>query len=165
MNALTKTTVALGLLTSAHACYGMTTGTINVTANVAANCTVTQTQDIPFGAYTGVLIQQQFVNRVTLVCTPGSTYYTQLDFGNNSTGGTNRRMTAGGGNFITYQIYSDAGYSQVWGETLNTDTNPVNAAVAAAGPINQDAYGEIVAGQTPAVGNYADQLTATVQFF
>ena len=83
---------------------------------------------------------------------------------NANTGSTDaapiRRLKDGGTDYLSYQLYSDNGYSTVWGNTAGTS-------VAHTGTGTQTAltvYGSIAAGQSVPAGSYSDTVVATVTF-
>ncbi len=66
-----------------------------------------------------------------------------------------------GSNLLNYTLYSNAGRSTVWGQTVGTDTQ---AATATGLPIGYTIYGQIPAQQTVPAGAYADSVTVTVTY-
>lgn len=139
------------------------TAPIDVTATVAAKCTITA-GNLAFGTYDPFLGTPQDQDAtVTVNCTKGTSIDVGLDTGSNggNASGTTRAMTDGA-NFLEYELYTDAGHSAVWGDTKGTDT------VAYSSPGMGDhaitVYGRIPAGQDPGAGAYTDTITATVLF-
>jgi spore coat protein U-like protein len=83
-----------------------------------------------------------------------------------STGGggayASRRMSNGASN-LTYQLYSDAARTMIWGNgTAGTVT--VSAHVANNGAQNNTVYGQIPALQGVRPGAYTDTITVTVTY-
>lgn len=83
-----------------------------------------------------------------------------------STGGggayANRRMSNGASN-LTYQLYSDAAHTMIWGNgTAGTVT--VSAHVPSNGTQNNTVYGQIPALQGVRPGAYTDTITVTVTY-
>jgi len=137
--------------------------TFDVTATIVASCTITA-GDLAFGNYDPLAVANtDATSTVTVTCSNGAGYNVLLD-GGLSTNVAARTMDddATGTEFLGYQLYSDAGRSTVWGETIGTDTVVGTGNGAAQ---NLTVYGRIPAGQTtPSVGAYTDTVTATVDF-
>ncbi|MGI9387260.1 MAG: Csu type fimbrial protein, partial [Methyloligellaceae bacterium] len=110
---------SLGMLAATSAYAATATTTFNVTANIAASCTIAAT-DLNFGAYdpfaAGPL---NATSTVTVTCTNLTPYDVGLDGG----GGTvaARRML-NGASPLNYQLYSEGTFTTIWGDTIGTDT-------------------------------------------
>ena len=98
---------------------------------------------------------------VTVTCTRGALSKVGLNPGSNAQG-TTRRMSQGATEYLTYELYKDAGHSTVWGDTADTALD-VPAAPSQA-PRNFTVYGRVAAAQDAAVGTYTDTVLATVIF-
>lgn len=158
MRNFARTTLVLGLVMSANNTYAMTSQTnFQVTATVVSACSINAT-DLLFGNYSGATIDQ--TNTVTVQCTNGTNWDIALDFGLHAAG-TQRNMD-NGGNALMYQIYSDAGRTQIWADgTGGTSTvNGTGGGTAQA----QLGYGRLPSGQFAPAGNYTDTIQATVTF-
>lgn len=137
------------------------TDSMQVTATVIASCEVAA-QDLPFGNYDPVAAAPLDVNTtVEVTCTNGADYDVGLDEGAGA-GATvaARRMTAGV-DTLAYALYRDAARTQVWGETIDTDT-VAGTGDGAAQTIT--VYGRVFAQQSAPAGAYADTVTVTVWF-
>ena len=154
----------LGLLpwVELHAQAQTATTTFKVTAKVQAVCTVTAS-DLPFGTYTssgGSPLLGQTV--VSATCTPGSTY--NIGFNDGTGGGSiygGRKMASGPSNKLNYQLYRDSARSNIWGNTIGTDTvQDVGTGLAK----NHTVFGAIPAAQVVPAGDYQDVITVTVSF-
>ena len=62
---------------------------------------------------------------------------------------------------INYELFSDPAHTTNWGDTVGTDTVS-GVGTGAVEVVN--VYGRIPAAQNPAVGGYADTITATITF-
>src|SRR5207253_995723 len=149
----------LALATEPHAATTTTTFTVQMT--ITASCTIVSAATLNFGSQ-GVLtanVDQSSILQVT--CTNTTPYNIGLNAGTGS-GATVavRKMTSGGAT-INYSLYTDAGRSTVWGNTVSTDTQAGTGSGAAQ---NYTVYGRIPAQTTPAPGNYADTITVTVTY-
>jgi spore coat protein U-like protein len=138
--------------------------TLNVTATVEHACLVTG-GNLSFGNYEP--LSGAPVNATadfTVTCTLGSTASITLDQGSNPDAASTddnpvRRMTDGA-NYLQYNLYSDAGYSQVWGNSPASDVSTVGTGNAEIVTV----YGTIPGGQNVPAGNYSDTVTITVTF-
>ena len=110
---------------------GNATGSINVGLTVTDDCTIA-TNDIDFGS-TGIVESNIDTSAdITIECTKGTAYAIGLDGGSTGNNTAARKMTAGGADTVNYQLYSNAGYSTVWGNTVGADT--VDSPAATGGP-------------------------------
>ncbi|HLJ73439.1 MAG TPA: spore coat U domain-containing protein, partial [Thermoanaerobaculia bacterium] len=143
---------------------GSLTQPITITATVSAECTVS-TVSITFGAYDPVVTNAatplDSTGTVNVYCTTGTLATVSLDLGSHFTG-TTRRMLSGAANFMTYEIYKDAGRTVVWNST-NTNSGTSTSKTI---PINSGfiAYGRIPAGQDIPAGGYNDTVLVTVNY-
>jgi spore coat protein U-like protein len=135
------------------------TTTFQVTTNVNATCAI-QAADLVFPNYTVVQVDGQSV--IQVVCTNTSNWAIGLDAGTfPGATVTTRAMTGPATSSLNYLLFSDPARTINWGNTAGTDTvsGVGNGAVEIV-----NVYGRIPASQTPAVGGYADTITATVTF-
>lgn len=165
-NRLLLALLALSILGAAPVWAGTANATLAVNAIVVPSCTITTTS-LSFGSF-GVISGTPQVDgsaSVIVACSSGSTYSIALDKGVNSTAGASpfRRMTFGSPatSSISYEIYSDAGRTTIWGD--GTFAPVVNGTGTGANQ-NYTTFGRIPAGQTVGVGNHTDAVTATVLF-
>ena len=141
------------------------TTTFNVTASINTKCTIAAA-DLIFGVYdplvTNAAVPLDVSSTVTVACTKGTAATVGLDAGQNSGSavGTTRAM-AGGGAFLSYEIYKDAAHTTVWG---NSGAALVAYTAASKAPATLTDYGRIPAGQDQPVAAYADKVTASVNF-
>jgi spore coat protein U-like protein len=168
MKKLIRTALFLALAAAplSSAALGATaTTTFNVTATIAAKCTI-GAADLVFGAYdplvTNLAVPLDVNSTVTVACTKGTAATVGLDAGQNSGSavGTTRAM-AGGGAFLSYEIYKDAAHTTVWG---NAGAGLVAYTAASKAPATLIDYGRIPANQDQPVAGYADKITATINF-
>jgi spore coat protein U-like protein len=135
-------------------------------ATARAACTVTATP-VTFGVYipfSGVATNS--TGSVTVHCNGAYTnpYRIALNAGLNSGGGSfaNRRMKSGV-SFLSYQLYTDAAHTIIWGDGTG---GSVVVSVSCTGNCTktQTVYGRIPALQGVAPGGYVDTTTVTVSF-
>ena len=135
------------------------TGSVPISATVLAQCDVSATS-LSFGNYSSAQLDGSAT--VSVTCTNGTPYTVALDTGSGS-GATvpNRAMTGPSSAVLNYSLYRDTGRSQVWGQTVGTDT------LAGTGTGSLTAltvYGRIPAGQHPAPGAYTDTVSVTLAY-
>jgi spore coat protein U-like protein len=135
------------------------TTTFQVTTNVNAACAI-QAADLVFANYTVVQVDGQ--SQIQVLCTNTAQWAIGLDAGTfPGATVTTRAMTGPASSSLNYQLFADPARTINWGNTVGTDTvsGVGNGAVEIV-----NVYGRIPASQTPAVGGYADTITATVTF-
>jgi spore coat protein U-like protein len=160
--------ISLSIVAASTTEAGTATSNLSVTASVTANCTIS-TSPVAFGAYDPVSANASSPltgsGAVNVTCTSGAATKVTLGQGSNAdTGSTDaapvRRLNDGSTNYLSYQLYTDNGYSTVWGNTAGTG-------VAHTGTGTQTAitvYGSVAAGQNVPSGSYSDTVVATVTF-
>jgi len=149
---------------------GTSSANMSVTANIGMNCTIS-TADIAFGAYDPIVthasVDLDAQGSVTTTCTVGSAGKVIIGQGldpadNSSDIDPLRRM--GGpseGDYLNYQVYSDAGRSTIWANDTDYGKTYNASGSAEVMPV----YGRVGAGQTAAVkGSYTDTLLVTVNY-
>lgn len=137
---------------------------LNITASVAANCTIT-TSPVAFGAYDPVSANAATnltaSGSVNVACTKGTPATIDLGNGGSFSGGT-RRM-ASGTDFLNYSLFKDAALSQAWGSGIAGGTTAAyNAATKNVTSVT--VFGMVPAAQDVTVGAYADVVVATINY-
>lgn len=167
MNRSVRIAVMLGGLSLAMAAPALAqtdTDTFTVSANVSKNCSITTTP-VAFGVYDPVVghatTPLDGTGAVIVTCTKGAGTRIDLNNGANATGG-NRRMSAGGGNFLTYQLYQDTGRTTAWGSGGSAGQTIGGAPSKAARTFT--VFGRVPAGQDVPAGSYTDTVVATINF-
>ena len=158
--------LSLLVATSSFAGSAATTNTNNITASVAPKCTIGAFA-IAFGAYdpfSATPLDQ--TGTVSINCTKGTSGVLSLNLGVNASGVVRRMQDTGAaGNFLTYEIYSDAGRTTVWNAVGTVTLGPSASKNTA---LSATAYGRVAAGQDAQAGaaglNYQDTIVATVTF-
>ena len=150
--------LALGLA-SKPAVAATATTTFGVTATVQSTCLVSATS-LAFGTYTGAVATS--TSSVSVTCTNTTPYNVGLSAGL-ATGATvtTRQMTGPASALLSYALFSNAGHTVNWGQTIGTDT-VTGTGNGAAQAIT--VYGQVAAGQFVAPGSYSDTITATVTY-
>lgn len=137
---------------------GQTT-TFHVMVNVPPSCSVTAA-NLNFGNYD--MAQLDAATTVSTTCTSGSPYNIGLNQGV-AAGATvaNRMMSGPGANRLNYSLFSDAGRTINWGDTVGTDTVPATGTGAAQ---TFTVFARIPGSQPRAPGAYSDTITVTLFF-
>jgi spore coat protein U-like protein len=134
-----------------------------VGATVNVKCTIS-TAALAFGVYDPVVTNASTAldgtGTVSIACTRNATANIGLGLGGNASGST-RRMSDGT-NMLTYELYSDAGRTTVWGNAAGSWLTPVAAPSKAVR--NFTVYGRVTANQDVPAGDYDDTVVATVNF-
>jgi len=153
--------LALGLTAPAFA--QTATANLGVSATVAKNCSIT-TSAVAFGSYDPVVTHATSPldgsGSVVVTCTKGAGTRIDLGVGANASGST-RRM-AGGGDFLTYELYQNTGRTTVWGSGASAGQTIAAAPSRAARTFT--VFGRIPAGQDVSAASYADTVVATINF-
>jgi spore coat protein U-like protein len=140
------------------------TANLGVSATVTNNCTIS-TAALAFGSYDPVVAHASAnldgTGTVIVACTKGATSTVGLGLGSNASGSA-RRMTDGASNYLTYELYSDAGRTTVWGNAGAGLYNPGAAPSKTAR--NFTVYGRVTSNQDVPAGSYNDTVVATVNF-
>jgi spore coat protein U-like protein len=162
---------AAGCVAIAFAGFGSTTAAaatatanLGVTATVTNNCTIS-TVALAFGSYDPVVANASTnldgTGTVVVACTKGATATIGLGNGGNFSGGA-RRMADGSSNFLSYELYHEAGHTTVWtttgGGLLSTGAAPSKTAR------NFTVFGRVASDQDIPAGSYSDTVVATVNF-
>ena len=127
-----------------------------------------ESSPMAFGAYDGVVANAstalEAMATVVSTCTSGAAALITMNAGASAGPGSAdapvRRMTAGAGKYLVYQVYSDVARGTVWGNTA-----PTGVALTGTG-VSQTltAYGSVLAAQPAAQGVYSDQLGVTITY-
>jgi spore coat protein U-like protein len=139
-------------------------------ASAAISCSVSSS-GLAFGSYSPLgNANTDSTVAVMVVCTSNATggtvnYSLTLSPGG---GGFAPRKMSSGGNALSYNIYTPASYSAVWGDGA-AGTNSVGGSLALGANDNKSAThtgnGRIPSGQNTAhVGSYSDTITVTVSY-
>lgn len=146
--------------TAVHAATDTTT--FQVTATVAATCDVTAS-NLAFGSYDTVVgAAVDGTTTITATCTQGTPYDIGLDLGANANVST-RRMTNGATptpTYLSYELYTDLARTDVWGNTVGTNT--VNVVSASGNAETHTVYGQIAASQNVPAASYTDTINVTI---
>ncbi len=153
---------ALGLLAAIEGSHASTvTTTFPVQLTITSACAINSASTLNFGSQGVLTAAVNQTSTIQVQCTNTTPYNIGLDAGA-ATGATvtTRKMTSGGAT-VGYALYSDAGRTTNWGNTVGTDT------VSGSGSgVSQSytVYGQVPAQSTPAAATYTDTITVTVTY-
>src|SRR5947209_8706739 len=138
-----------------------TTTTFTVQMTITTSCTIVSASTLDFGTQGVLTANVDQTSTVQVQCTNTTPYNIGLNAGT-GTGATvsNRKMTSGA-NTVNYSLYSNAGRTTNWGNTVCTDTVSSTGNGAAQ---SFTVYGRVPAQTTPAPGAYTDTITVTVTY-
>lgn len=132
-----------------------------VTANVAPSCQLNSVPTIAFGTL-NPLADNDIQGDIVWVCTSGTNTVIQLNGGGS---GNILARTMAGPSALPYQLYTDAGRSQIFGDgTTGSDVGVAGTGYAT--PDNVTVYGRVTQGdaQSATNGNYNDTVVVTIIF-
>jgi spore coat protein U-like protein len=160
---ITLGATALSMIVGGGLAFAQVTTQLGVSADVTNNCTIADAPALTVGNY-NVLSATPLTPTATLAvtCTAGAVATIALDPGANTAHavGTTRAM-ADGGNYLSYELYQDAGLSTVWGLDENAKVEPAAPSTTA---VDYTVYASVPAGQSVPAGTYTDSVAVTVSF-
>jgi spore coat protein U-like protein len=154
---------ALGALAlcgnEAQAATATTTFTVQMT--IAASCIINSASALNFGTSGVIGANVDQTSTLQVQCTNTTPYNISLDPGIGTGATVAARKMTNGANTITYSLYSDAGRTTVWGNTIGTNTVAATGS-GASQPFT--VYGRVPPQSTPAAALYTDTITVTVTY-
>ena len=140
---------------------------MNVSVSVKHSCSM-NTTSMAFGTYDGVVANASNALEATATvistCTSGAEALITMNAGASAGSGSAdapvRRMTAGPGKYLDYQIYSDVSGETVWGNTALTGV----ALTGTGASQTLTVYGSIPSAQMVPQGDYSDQISITITY-
>jgi spore coat protein U-like protein len=154
--------LAAGLALVGGAAYAATTtSTFQVQMTIAAQCVINSAGTLNFGSQGVLSSNTDQSSTLSVQCTNSTAYNIGLDAGTGSGASVAVRKMTSGGNTINYSLYTDAGRSTLWGNTVGTDTVSATGNGSAQ---SYTVYGRVPSQTTPAPGAYADTITVTVTY-
>lgn len=123
--------------------------------------------DIGFGGYDPLsAAPATSVGSITVTCDQSPPPIVTLQLGPSATNGSfaPRELRLGGGSdLLSYNLYTDPGGLQVWGDGT-AGTTVLTQRVQKNKPWTATVYARMPAGQDVTVGSYVDALSITIQF-
>ena len=153
---------SLAVLAAASACApasaGTVTGTMAVSLPVEEACNL-DVRPLSFGTLGSGATRADADTSLGVACTPETAFTVSMDDGQHRADGR-RRMATASGEYISYDLYSDAARTRRWGASL---TEAVGGQVAGGSAVTLPIYGRIETAAAGA-GAYSDVVTVTVSF-
>jgi spore coat protein U-like protein len=142
-----------------------TTGSLDISATVEAECAITATAPAAVGTYdanSGTDATQ--TGTITYQCSSGMTGVSiTLDKGTTSGGSISQRlMTDTSSDTLMYNIYQGAGETTLWGD--GTTGTAATGLTTDGATHDVTYYVDVPSGQYVAAGSYSDTVTATIVF-
>ncbi len=137
------------------------TGSFTSQITITAECTVQSTNTLDFGSHGLLTSDVDATATFTILCTDGTSYNIGLNGGTTAGGTTTTRLMDNAGTTVSYKMFSDAGRTVNWGDTVGTDT------VSGTGNGTDQTltiYGRVPAQSTPAANTYTDTITVTITY-
>lgn len=138
-----------------------------VLIDIDASCDVVSTQNIDFDTQFANAGTLNATGEVVVQCTNGQAYDVQLDGGGSNDVSARRMVNATGTDSVAYQLYQDAGRSDIWGQTDGTDTVTGTGTGYGSGATFDrvhTVYAQATLVGDELAGAYEDTVTATVTF-
>lgn len=149
----------LGITSVVHA--ATTTSTFTVQITIAGSCAITSTSTLDFGTQNVLTANVDTTSTVQVQCTNTTPYNIGFDAGTASGATVSTRKMTNGAATVSYALYSNAGRTVNWGNTVGTDTVSATGNGAAQ---SQTVYGRVPVQSTPAPAAYTDTITMTVTY-
>ena len=131
------------------------------TITIQANSQVISTNSLNFGTQGFLAANTDVTSTFNVQCTNTTPYSVGLNAGAGTGATTTTRLMTNGANTVAYQMFSNAGRTSNWGNTVGTDT------VAGTGNGTQQTltvYGRAPPQTTPAPATYNDTVTVTITY-
>jgi spore coat protein U-like protein len=152
-------TCGAALAAGSQASAQTATDTLSVQVTVQNSCSVGGTT-IDFGTYSsGQSSDLDADGDLTYSNCPAGTLTVSLDAGG-SGNISNRQMSSGNGDNLSYQLYKNSARNQVWG----ADAEGLQQVLLEAGSGSMTVYGRIVGNQDAPAGQYSDVVNITMTF-
>ncbi len=137
-------------------------------ALAAPSCSFSTVSSLPFGTYDPYSLTPIQIGggSIDFSCNAKNVAVTvDLDMGSYSPAFGQRRMhLSSGSDYLAYNIYYDAAYSEVFGDGTG-GTVHYSATTGSKNSTNRVSYyGQLPAGQDATVGSYADTVKVTISF-
>jgi len=143
------------IMTAGSALAATTDGTFDVTASVAAACSISGSPDIAFGAYDPTGGDVSATGTLQFSCTKNTAYDITIDATREMTGGTYSDT-------LSYQVYYEGAHTNAWASTTGNvngqGTTPNNTTQT------KTVYGLIAGGQDVSVDSYSQTIGIHINF-
>ena len=143
---------------AAEAPAAVATGNIGVSITIEAQCQITDLNDLSFGTHGVITAAIPATTTIDVQCTDTTPFNIGLGPGNGTGATVAARLL---GDTITYSLYTDLNHTDVWGDSIGSDT------VAGTGDgiaHTYTIYGLVPVQTTPAPATYSDIVGVTVTY-
>lgn len=149
------------LMTTGAVDAATTTTTFSVQMTITSACIINSASALNFGSSGVIAANVDQTSTIQVQCTNSTPYNIGLNAGTGTGATVAVRKMTNGADAINYSLYSDAGRTTVWGNTVGTDTVSATGSGAAQ---SYTVYGRVPAQTTPAAAVYTDTITVTVTY-
>ncbi len=151
------------LAASTVASAGTATGTFTVQATIASACLVTA-NTLNFGTYSAASATALTgASTISVNCTSGTPYATALNVGSGGGAFTGRTLLSGT-DTLTFNLFRDAAYTQVWGDGTGSTFTVAGTGSGLLTANTITVYGQIPISQDKPVGTYSSLITVTISY-
>ena len=163
--------IALSTAALTAPAYADVTGSLAVSASVAASCNISTT-DLDFGTYDGIVAHasQDLTKTATIsaTCTSGSIVVITMGAGHHGhyLAPSRHMKNEGSNSYLKYEIYADASHTIVWNYSQVSMSSVASVTGTGTGA-SQDmtVYGKVFKNQKDAAaGSYTDTVTLVVNY-
>jgi spore coat protein U-like protein len=163
MKAVTRLGLIGGLSLIGGVAQATTTNTtFQVQLTITAECVINSAGTLDFGSKGVINANVDATSSIKVQCTNTTPFDIGLDAGQGSGADTTTRlMTGPNSETVAYKMYSNAGHTTNWGNTVSTDT------VTSAGTGAEQTftvYGRVAPQTTSRPGAYSDTVQVTVTY-
>ncbi|TYZ54232.1 spore coat protein U [Ralstonia solanacearum] len=137
------------------------TTTFTVSLTLQADCSIAA-NTLNFGTQGVLAANVDQTTTVSVTCSNTAAYNVGFDAGTTTGSTVAARLLAGSGAAtVGFQLYSDSARTQIWGNTVGTDT--VSGTGSGTAQV-LTVYGRVPSQTSPAAGAYSTTITATITF-
>ena len=137
------------------------TSTFTVQMTLTPTCIINSTSTLDFGSQGVLTANIDNTSTLAVQCTNTTPYSIGLDAGKGNGASVNVRKMTSGASTVDYMLYSDAGRTSIWGNTIGTNTV---AGTGNGASQSYPVYGRVPPQTTPAAASYSDTITVTVTY-
>lgn len=137
------------------------TTTFTVSLTLQADCSISANA-LNFGTQGVLAANVDQTATLSVTCSNTAPYNVGFDAGTTTGSTIAARLLAGSGAAtVGFQLYSDSARTQIWGNTVGTDT--VSGTGSGTAQV-LTVYGRVPSQNSPAAGTYSTTITATITF-
>jgi spore coat protein U-like protein len=155
--------LAMGLATAiAPAAQAATaSGSLNLSITIEASCTVVSASAVAFGSVATIGANIDQTSTLVVNCSNTTPYTVSLGAGNGVGATTTVRKMSAGANTVNYALFRDAARTQIWGNTIGTDTV---AGIGTGANQSISIFARVAPQGVLAPGAYTDTVAVTITY-